>query len=176
MHLLTIDPSEIRDEGITRHFVVTGAALGIADPEFEIARPIDLTCQFFKVNRDVVVQGTIDIALRLTCSRCVEAFLLPLRVPVDVVYLPADETAPARQKALEEEATEMFWYAERVIDLAEMVRDKLFLSVPLQPRCTLECKGLCPKCGVNWNVATCQCAQEELGSPFQLLKGLQLGL
>jgi len=174
MHELTIDLSEIRDEGITRHVVVTGVTLGIADPGFEIAQPIDLTCQLFKVNRDVVVQGTLDTVLRLTCSRCAEEFLLPLRVPVEAVYFPAHDTAPERQETLEEGTADMFSYTEHVIDLAEMVHDKLFLAVPLQPRCTLECKGLCPQCGSNWNIATCQCVQEALGSPFQRLKGLRL--
>ncbi|MBI3326822.1 MAG: DUF177 domain-containing protein [Nitrospinae bacterium] len=173
MHPLIIGLSEIFDEGITRRFVVTGAALGIADRAFELTQPIDLDCQLSKVNREVVIHGTMRVALRLICSRCVEEFTGSFRVPLDAVYFPAQDTSSGREKALEEGESDAFSYAGHVIDLTEMVRDKVFLSVPLQPLCTVRCEGLCPHCGVNWNVTTCRCVQEALGSPFQLLKELR---
>ena len=173
MRQLVIKLSEIFDEGITRHFIVPGAALGITHHEVKLTQAIDVDCQLFKVNRDVVVHGTMGITLRLLCSRCAEEFTSAFRIPLDAVYIPAQETSPDREKALEEDETEALTYGGHTIDLAEMVRGKVFLSVPLQPLCTLRCKGLCPHCGVNWNVTTCQCVQGELGSPFQLLKELR---
>ena len=145
----------------------------MADPEWKAAQPIEIDCQLFKVERDVVVHGTMSTALRLTCSRCVEEFTGPLRIPLDAIYLPLHESASRRAKELEEGEVDVYSYAEQVLDLADMVRDKLLLSIPLQPHCRAGCKGLCPHCGVNWNVAACQCAQETPESPFQLLKSLR---
>ncbi len=173
MHPLIIELREIYTEAITRQFAVTAGALGMAGPEWELAQPIDIGCQLFKVDGDVVVHGTMSTALRLTCSRCAEEFTRPLRVALDAIYLLEHEGSSKRAKELEEGEADVYSYAEHVLDLAEMVRDRLFLSIPLQPHCRAGCKGLCPLCGVNRNLTTCQCAQEGLESPFQLLKGLR---
>jgi uncharacterized protein len=171
---LLIPLSEVYEEGITRHFVLSGGAVGMEDPDVGFAQPIALDCQLFEVNRDVVVRGTLATSLRLTCSRCAEEIVVPLQVPLEAVYLPAPTASSEREKEIEDSGADVYAYSEHVIDLREMVRDKLLLSIPLQPCCHPGCKGLCPSCGVNWNVSTCQCAQPGLGSPFHLLRELRL--
>jgi len=36
----------------------------------------------------------------------------------------------------------------------------LQLEIPLKPLCRPECKGLCPTCGADRNVAPCDCREE----------------
>ena len=173
MQRLVIELAAIPSEGITRQFSSTGADLDIDEPALKVVRPVAIECQFFKVNREVVVYGTLRSAVRLTCSRCTEEFVQPLRIPLEAIYLPAHALASERAREIEEGDADLYSYTEPVIDIAEMVRDKLFLSVPLQPHCMAGCKGLCASCGVNRNLISCQCAEERLGSPFELLKGLR---
>jgi uncharacterized protein len=173
MQRLIVELSAIPHEGISQRFTSTGVALGIVDTELTVVRPVEIECQFYKVNQEVVVQGRLHSAVRLTCSRCVEEFEQPLSVDLDAVYLPLHAISSERAKELEEGETDVYAYAEPVIDIAEMVRDKLFFSIPLQPHCMVGCKGLCPSCGVNRNAISCQCAEEKLGSPFEPLKGLR---
>jgi uncharacterized protein len=173
MQRLIIELSAIPHEGISQRYSSTGSALGIVDAELSVVQPVEITCHFYKVDHEVVVQGSLRSAARLTCSRCAEEFEQPLSVALDAVYLPTPEIASERAKELEEAEADVYPFAEQVIDVAEMVRDKLLLSIPLQPHCMVECKGLCPSCGVNRNVVSCQCAEEKLGSPFEPLKGLR---
>ena len=170
MQRFAIELSAIRAEGTTRRFSSTGADLEIAEPILKVVQPVDIECQLFKLNREVVVYGTVRSAVRLTCSRCAEEFVLPLRLPLEAIYLPVQALSSKRAKELEEGDADVYSYTEPAIDIAEMVREKLFLSIPLQPHCMVGCKGLCPSCGVNRNVINCQCAEERLGSPFELLK------
>jgi uncharacterized protein len=168
-----VELSAIPHEGLSRAFRSSGKALGIGDPELAVVLPVEVACQFSRVDREVVVQGSLRSAVRLTCGRCAEEFVLPLSIALEAVYLPIHEISSERATALEKGATDVYSYAEQVIDIAEMVRDKLLLSIPLQPHCMVGCKGLCPSCGVNRNAVSCQCAEEKLGSPFELLKGLR---
>jgi uncharacterized protein len=170
MQRFVIELSAIPSEGITRQFSSTAADLDIAEAVLRVVRPVDTDCQFFKVNREVAVYGTLRSAVRLACSRCAEEFVLPLRLALEAIYLPVQALSSKRARELEEGDADVYSYTEPVIDIAEMVRDKLFLSIPLQPHCMAGCKGLCPSCGVNRNVISCQCAEERLGSPFELLK------
>src|ERR671922_2327206 len=173
MPRLIMELSAIPHEGISRRFTSTGTALGIVDTELAVVRPVEVECRFYKVTQEVVVQGSLHSAVRLTCSRCAEEFEQPLGVDLDAVYLPMHAISSARAKELEEGEADVYAYAEPVIDIAEMVRDKLLFSIPLQPHCMVGCKGLCPSCGVNRNTISCQCAEEKLGSPFEPLKGLR---
>jgi uncharacterized protein len=173
MQRLIMELSAIPHEGISQRYSSTGSALGIADAELSVVQPVEITCHFYKVDHEVVVQGSLRSAARLTCSRCAEEFEQPLSVALDAVYLPTPEISSERAKELEEAEADVYPFTEQVIDIAEMVRDKLLLSIPLQPHCMVECKGLCPSCGVNRNVVSCQCAEEKLGSPFEPLKGLR---
>ena len=173
MSRLIMGLSAIPEEGISRHFTSSGRALGIVDAELRVVQLVEIECQFYKVNQEVVVQGGLRSAVHLTCSRCAEEFEQPLSIALDAVYLPAQAISSERTKELEQGETDVYAYAEPVIDIAEMVHDKLFFSIPLQPYCMVGCKGLCPSCGVNRNTISCQCAEEKLGSPFEPLKGLR---
>ncbi len=173
MQRLAVELSTIPPEGISRAFISTGVDLGIGASELPVVRPVEMECRFYKVNHEVVVQGSLRSALYLTCSRCAEDFEKPLSVALDAVYLPMDELSSARAKELDEGEADVYAYTDQAIEIAAMVRDKLLLSIPLQPHCMIGCKGLCPSCGVNRNIVSCQCGEARLGSPFEALKELR---
>src|SRR5262245_13451628 len=143
MPRLVVELSAIPYEGLSQHFTSTGSALGINDSELCVTQPVELDCQVYKVNQDVIVQGSLSSAVRLTCSRCAEEFEQPFRVAVDAIYLPMQALSSERAKELEAGEPDVYAYAEPLVDIGEMVRDKLMLSIPLQPHCVVECKGLC---------------------------------
>ena len=170
---LIIELSAILPEGISQHFTTSGSALGIVDTMLSVVQPVEIDSRCYKVDQEVVVQGTLRSAVHLICSRCAEEFDQPLSVALDALYLPLKALSSVRAQELEATDADVYGYAESVIDIAEMVRDKLLFGIPLQPYCRVGCKGLCPSCGVNRNVISCQCAEEKLGSPFEPLKGLR---
>ena len=47
-----------------------------------------------------------------------------------------------------------------VLDIDEDIRQELILNNPMKTLCKPDCKGLCPDCGQNLNVAQCECKQE----------------
>jgi len=38
--------------------------------------------------------------------------------------------------------------------------EQVLLAVPLKIVCKADCKGLCPSCGRNRNLETCDCAEK----------------
>jgi uncharacterized protein len=173
MRQLSVDLHSISPEGVSRRFSSPATALGIDEADAMIVHPLTIACQFVRINREVVVQGTLRSAVRLSCSRCAEEFVLPLTLALKAIYLPVPDLSSEQVRELEDDLTDVYSYTESVIDLSELVRDKLLLAMPLQPYCMAGCKGLCPACGVNRNMVRCQCAEEKFGSPFDLLKGLR---
>ena len=46
------------------------------------------------------------------------------------------------------------------LDLSGLLRESVLLNLPIQPLCRAECRGLCPRCGVNLNDTSCQCRSQ----------------
>ena len=59
-----------------------------------------------------------------------------------------------------------------VIDLTEMIRDNIVAAQPIQNLCKPDCKGLCPKCGVNLNDSSCNCERLVINPKFEVLKNM----
>jgi uncharacterized protein len=110
----------------------------------------------------LIVRGRLRAALRLTCVRCLcegdwtteidvrEEFATDLTAP-DVDTIDRDEP--------EESAIEDY-----VLDVSELVRQQVVVSVPMAFVCRPDCRGICSQCGKNLNEGACQCDLPE-GDP-----------
>lgn len=69
--------------------------------------------------------------------------------------------ADAEDKELGVELTDddldLYGYDGEEIDLTPLFRDQIVLAVPFAPLCSEDCKGLCPQCGADRNLETCDC-------------------
>jgi uncharacterized protein len=86
-------------------------------------------------------QGTAEGEWEFTCVRCLGPARMQFRAGVE-------GEIPANQETL---------------DAAEEVRQSLILALPSNPYCRTDCKGLCPQCGGDRNVADCGCRPPEFG-------------
>jgi len=59
------------------------------------------------------------------------------------------------------------------IEINTWVEECLFINEPFRVLCKENCKGLCPKCGINLNKATCNCKLDsEIDPRLDALKKL----
>ncbi|NQW03257.1 MAG: DUF177 domain-containing protein [Acidobacteria bacterium] len=137
------------------------------------------------VSRDgrtaVVLKARVTSAFETRCSRCLESYAVPVDAEVETRFVPPAEfatvtaataakdgallkTGAARPDEVESDVKDhdfgLAEYHDEAIDLGAVVREQLYLALPMKPLCTEACKGLCPVCGVNWNRETCECQQE----------------
>ena len=103
--------------------------------------------------------GRIESRLRLSCSRCVEAFNLFVNVPVDLMYLPYGANVGDGEAEISDEDLAIAFYRDDQIDMGLMIREQLQLTVPMKPLCCDACHGLCSVCGKNLNHEQCSCDQ-----------------
>jgi|SRR5690625_402347 len=116
----------------------------------------------------ILFRGEVGTELTLSCSRCLEPIQAHTAWPVTELY-----GDPARVEE-DEETEEGFELAAGQIDLDPLLRDVIAEAVPMQPRCREDCQGLCPTCGINRNVASCNCDTEDIDPRWSALEGLQL--
>ncbi len=60
------------------------------------------------------------------------------------------------------------------INMIDLLREDVWLAWKADVICSDSCQGLCQGCGVNLNVDSCQCKQDDGDHPFAALRGLSL--
>jgi uncharacterized protein len=117
---------------------------------------------------EVVVRGVVEGTLANECRRCLDPVDVPLREEVTFVYAPPDVLGgedDGEIRVLPPDEVEL--------DLAEPIRDEVFLVAPAYTLCDPECKGLCPHCGADLNETTCDCGAAEPDPRWDALRALK---
>ncbi len=154
----------LRHPGSSRPVVTAAELSGLGGVAAEIApgSPVTVDLLLERVPEGIVVRGTVAARWSSSCSRCLEPVTGDISVHVDELF----ETVPLEG--------ETYKLDEDLIDLEPMVRDALLLELPLAPLCTPDCSGLCPTCGTNRNLSSCDCSTEELDPRWATLRSLEL--
>jgi uncharacterized protein len=90
-------------------------------------------------------------------------------VPAD----PEGAAALAQEGLYLADELESGWFRGPEIQLDRFVGEMVSLSVPVQPLCRDDCRGLCPRCGGDRNLESCSCAETRPASPFTVLAKLR---
>ncbi|HEY7791601.1 MAG TPA: DUF177 domain-containing protein [Vicinamibacterales bacterium] len=142
-------------EHISRHY--EASALQAPDDAYTIKAPVDLTFDLEKDRDNYHLVGQATTTLELFCGRCLESFSLPVRAPFDLRYLPHREDAGGDEREIEDDDLSTTYYDDETIDLGQLIREQLYLALPMKPLCDEDCQGLCPACGTNLNRERCGC-------------------
>ncbi len=96
------------------------------------------------------------------CARCLEPVEQPLEGIFDLIFRPCGADDEAGEHAITEDETEIGYYEESGLLLEDAVREQVLLTLPGRILCQEDCKGLCPHCGINRNLATCECVKKPM--------------
>ncbi len=113
--------------------------------------------------------------LELACDRCLVLFETEVREDLDLLFLPQSNNvalAGEDDRGLGQNELSVSFYRDDQIDLSHVVWEQIVLAIPMKPLCKLDCKGLCPDCGVNRNVASCSCVRDDMDPRWKVLKDL----
>jgi len=144
-----------------------------ADDEFRVVAPITLGMDIFKDKDQFRLAGRVETTLELPCSRCLEPFTMPVDQTFDLRYQPHAQNTGEGEREIEEDDLTTAFYENDEIDLGQLMREQLYLSLPMKPLCGDDCKGLCPDCGTNRNTGSCDCKREWEDPRLAALKALQ---
>ena len=119
------------------------------------------------------IVGSIRLKVRLQCSRCLEKYPFDLFSELDLLYLPFEEMPSEAELELEDKNANVAYYRDNKIELLELLQEQVLLALPMKPICLEECKGLCPYCGTNLNVSSCNCKAVSIDPRLEKLKKIK---
>jgi uncharacterized protein len=162
-HDLRINAVELlRHPGATRHIetAVPPAEVDLHDDRVsgDIAIVIDATSSV----DGVIVHGTVSTPWQGQCRRCLTDVEGTSVSSIDELF----QQHPRHQDAVAIVGDQ--------IDLAPIVREYVLLDLPDAPLCKDDCAGICPNCGIDRNIATCDCDTAAVDPRWSALEGLHL--
>ena len=106
---------------------------------------------------DIRVRAGYKGEFEVLCARCVDPVAVPLEGEFDLLFRPENADAEAGERAITEDETEIGYYGKSGLELEDVVREQVLLSLPGRTLCQPDCKGLCAHCGQNLNAGICDC-------------------
>jgi len=149
----------------------------------EPCEPFHVMGKAHKLGDDVLIEGRVEGAFTLECSRCLARYRQPLCETFRLVLEPAGDRSPGDPEAAAALAHdglclgdefETGWYRGGEIHLDSVCLELIALALPVQPLCREDCAGLCPRCGADRNTTTCGCGEVRPESPFAALASLRV--
>lgn len=120
---------------------------------------LDLEVTFVKPNIHIV--GEIVCYVDGFCDRCLHEVSTTISLPFDQIFFKDSS-----------DEVDAYVYTDSRLDLTKAICDEIVLSLPSNLLCKQDCKGLCPKCGVNLNEQQCDCDNSRKNA-FSVLKDLK---
>ncbi|MBI2874685.1 MAG: DUF177 domain-containing protein [Firmicutes bacterium] len=161
---MKIDVGELHKKGSSHNYDLRGDLpdLRVNEDAGEARFPYPLRTSGMVTNSGLlyIVQGTVETTVVLSCSRCLEVFEAPLRVAYTQGFKRLTEEPLQNQDGNREDEDLQHFEADEIV-LDGFLKDILITELPMKPLCREECRGLCPRCGANRNLAECGCELKE---------------
>ncbi len=157
-------PVEVFVEGTSEEFQAFA-------PEVLKVETVGLTVTVQHSGQEYYCQGKVAASVELECSRCLTPHAVQLAAATDFI-VRSDAGAATGTTTVDDEDYVYMHGSDLRADTTDVVRQALVLSLPMKPLCAESCCGLCPSCGTNLNLRTCDCAKPSNDSRWSALSGL----
>ncbi len=136
---MIIDVQKLNPDGEWFDGEEPASVLGMDEERFfKVSEPVHYHLFVQSLGDQLVVKGELQVPMQAQCGKCAEFFSTTVE---ENSFLRAYEIS---------EATE-------TVDITPDIREDILVQVPHYPVCKPECRGLCPQCGTNLNLASCAC-------------------
>lgn len=112
-------------------------------------KPVHLAFTYAFDGEALSLNGQLEVSLLSTCASCAEPFVQALHIPFEERFVKGSD-----------DEEESYTFEGETLDLTRLVWDNLYLHIPIRDLCKEDCRGLCPVCGCNLNIAQCACVPE----------------
>jgi uncharacterized protein len=125
-------------------------------------KALDWTATAERAGAEIRIAGELTTTVELACSRCLEPARYEIKKPFDLFFRQREEYMFDEDDEIEltEKDTRTAFFSGTQLAIGDILHEQVLLALPMKALCTVDCKGLCPSCGTNLNLKTCNCPKE----------------
>lgn len=144
---LIVDVRELLGQSGTKEALSFSEAVpGLALELVRVDEPVAFDLSVTALEDGVLVEGTLEGRYVTICRKCLGEDTHDFAFRGTELYQHRSQASEKRYLIVDE-----------TIDLDPLVRDNVLLELPVNPKCSDDCAGLCPECGANLNEGPCGC-------------------
>jgi uncharacterized protein len=137
--------------GATRRYAIN-ESLERLDEELKFLGPLIGTVQLLRTNSGILVTGEFSTVVQSLCNRCIEPIAVPLRFEIEESFRPLTEVFTGRYLRPDEfegsetdlEDSALLINEQHILNLSEVLRQSIWLTMPMYPGCNWEGQSECP--------------------------------
>jgi len=143
------------------HETFKPGAIDLLDEHLRQVAPLEAegTAELTPSLMEIRIRGRLKVQIEAECDRCLELIALPVDASFELFYQPARNLA-GEEIEIRDADSDVGFYQGDGLDLADVLREQILLSLPMQRICREDCQGICPLCGQNRNQVACGCRQK----------------
>ncbi len=169
---MLIEISQIPPEGLDITLSEETLDLGEPADTWEGPATVEAILHLGRSGRGVLITGTFRAGVPLQCSRCLEPFRFQVEDRCDLYCEAGADRSPDEEHELTDDELDVTYLEEGRINTDHLLRENILLSLPVQPLCHEDCRGLCPHCGADLNQGACACTETRTDPRLQALRKL----
>ena len=133
--------------------------------------PLSWTAAAERAGNEIRIAGSLNTSIELPCSRCLEASRITISKPFDLFFRQRAEAMFDEDEEIElnETDTRTAFFSGTRLAINDILREQILLALPMKALCTVDCKGLCPHCGINLNSGSCNCPSDDFSPHMDTL-------
>lgn len=170
---LSIHLGRVRNNiGTTSNYELEAKNLQLTD-ELTITKPVRVSLMVTNNGPILELKGYIFTEVKACCHRCLTEVVLPVNAVIEeelVYFADLRHVGDFSQEEIEEK---FLVFDNDIFDLSDIIRENIISALPYKILCSVECKGLCIKCGQNLNIKDCDCNTEEIDPRLAILAKLK---
>lgn len=125
--------------------------LDLQDENLALSSPVQVKLKLINTGITVLVTGTLNTNVKMTCCRCLKDFDLPVSVNIEEEYAKKhagghheEEEAEDDEECVEIKDEDIIFEIseDNIIDLSEAIRQNIIVSLPIKPLCSKACQGI----------------------------------
>ena len=161
-------PPDGLDVALPEEVLDLGASAGI----WTGPATVQATMHMARSGRGILISGSFNGAVPLVCSRCIEPFPFSAQDHFEVYCEAAAQGQVEEEHELTNDELDVTYLEQGRLNTDTLLRENILLSLPVQPLCHEDCRGLCPRCGANLNQSACNCTETHVDPRLQALRKL----
>ena len=169
---MLIDVSQIPPDGLD--VALPEEVLDLGAPPETCASPATVRADLHvgRSGRGLLISGSLSSGVVLLCSRCLESFEFHTDDRFDLYCETGAQGLPEQEHELAGDELDVTYLEQGRINTDHLLRENILLSLPVQPLCHEDCRGLCPHCGANLNQGACGCRPTHTDPRLEALRKL----
>jgi len=143
-------------------------SISLGEEQLNFLSPFIAEIELCNTGKSLLAKGRINAEITVSCSKCLKEFQYKLNFDFEDEFYPAEFTPEDKDGA--------FIFDKDEFPIDERIMEHILLHLPMRFVCSDSCKGLCPKCGVDLNLNSCRCAEEDIDPRLEILSKWNKGV